>query len=272
MFWRLDIEYDGTPFKGWARQEGTPTIQGLIERALEVSLRTEPIRLKVAGRTDAGVHALGQVASFEYDGEMPGTIIRSLNGLTPVEIAIRAVTPAEHGFDARRDAVSRTYCYRLLTRRPGSPFAPRRAWWLTREIDREALDLCAEAVCGQHDFTAFTPTDTYHTRFERIIHSADWIDEPGLTDPVTGSVSETDTLQFWITGDTFMRSMVRILVGTMVEVADGTRSMAAFRDLLEGGERPSAGVTAPAEGLYFVRVDYPEPPPLFLGSADTADQ
>lgn len=272
MFWRLDIEYDGTPFKGWAKQEGTPTIQGLIERALEVALRTGPIRLKVAGRTDAGVHALGQVASFEYDGEMPETIIRSLNGMTPVEIAIRAVTPVEHGFDARRDAVSRTYCYRLLTRRPGSPFAPRRAWWLTRAIDRGALDLCAEAVRGQHDFTAFTPTDTYHTRFERIIHSAEWIEEPGPADPATGSVTRSDTLQLWITGDTFMRSMVRILVGTMVEVADGSRSIDEFRDLLNGGERPSAGVTAPPEGLYLVRVDYPEPPPLFLGGADTADQ
>ncbi|MFA9400931.1 MAG: hypothetical protein ACERKT_07465, partial [Acidobacteriota bacterium] len=133
-------------------------------------------------------------------------------------------------------------------------------------------DLCAEAVRGQHDFTAFTPTDTYHTRFERIIHSAEWIEEPGPADPATGSVTRSDTLQLWITGDTFMRSMVRILVGTMVEVADGSRSIDEFRDLLNGGERPSAGVTAPPEGLYLVRVDYPEPPPLFLGGADTADQ
>ena len=261
---RLDIEYDGTPFSGWARQEGSVTIQGLIERALEVALRQEPIELTVAGRTDAGVHAYGQVASFEFDGEMPPTIIRSLNGLTPEAIAIRAVSQVEAGFDARRDAVSRTYCYRLLNRKPGTPFAPGRAWWVSRYLDHQALRDCATAITGKHNFTAFTPTDTYHTRFERVIHSAEWIPEPGLLDPATGQVLRNDMLQFWVTGDNFMRSMVRVLVGTMVEVADGSRSMENFHGLLEGAERPAAGVTAPAEGLYFVRVDYPEPPPQRL--------
>ncbi len=229
------------------------TVQARLERALQIALRTDrSIELTVAGRTDSGVHALGQVASFEFDGEMPEMIVRSLNGLTPPQIAVRAVTPVS-GFDARRDAVSRTYCYRVLTRRPGSPFAANRAWWVSRAIEREALDCCAAALVGQHDFTAFTPTETYHKRFERIIHSAEWREEEGFLGG--------DILQFRVTGDSFMRNMVRILVGTMIEVADGSRSLANFESLLKGAQRPDAGITAPPQGLYFVSVDYPDPPP-----------
>jgi tRNA pseudouridine38-40 synthase len=255
--WRLDIEYDGSAFRGWAKQDGgVDTVQARLEKALEVALRTSsPIELTVAGRTDAGVHALGQVASFRFEGEMPPMIVRSLNGLTPRGIAVRAVTPVAD-FDARRDAVSRTYCYRVLARRPDSPFAVDRAWWVSRPIDRGLLDACAEALVGRHDFTAFTPTETYHKRFERIIHAAEWIDEGGLRDPATGNIAGGDTLQFWITGDSFMRNMVRILVGTMLEVADGSRGLENFRELLTGAERPDAGVTAPPQGLFFIRVDY----------------
>jgi len=261
VIWRLDIEYDGTPFRGWARQEGEPTVQAEVERALAIALRVDSVETVVAGRTDAGVHALGQVASFRFDGSIPDTIVRSLNGLTSREIAIRSVTAAADDFDARRSARSRTYCYRLLLRRPDSPFAHGRAWWLSREIDRGLLDRCAAAILGEHDFTAFTPTDTYHSRFRRQIRSARWVPERALDDPgeqaapCTGTGPE-DFLQFWVTGDSFMRSMVRILVGTMIDVADGSRSIEDFHRLLEGAERPEAGMTAPAQGLFLVSVGY----------------
>jgi len=257
--YRLDIEYDGTPFRGWARQEGTETVQAHLERALEVALRHRPIGLTVAGRTDAGVHALGQVASFDFPGGLPDDILRSLNGLTPRAISVRAINRATDSFDARRDAVARTYVYRVLTRRPDSPFSAGRAWWVSRPINRERLDRCAGLLPGRHDFTAFTPTETYHTRFERVIESAAWRCEDGPLDPATGKRLETGVLEFWVTGDSFMHNMVRILVGTMIEVGDGSRTPAGFARLLEGGERPAAGVTAPAHGLYLVSVRYPGP-------------
>ena len=261
MIWRLDIEYSGTPFRGWASQDGEPTVQAEVERALAIALRTDAVETTVAGRTDAGVHALGQVASFRFDGPIPDTIVRSLNGLTSPEIAIRSVRPAADDFDARRSARSRTYCYRVLLRRPDSPFAHGRAWWISRGIDRGLLERCAEAIVGEHDFTAFTPTDTYHTRFRRQIRSARWVPERAMADPGEGPGAPTGTgpedfLQFWVTGDSFMRSMVRILVGTMIDVADGSRSIEDFHRLLEGAERPGAGMTAPAQGLFLVSVGY----------------
>lgn len=256
--YRLDIEYDGTPFRGWARQEGVETVQAHLERALETALRHRPVELTVAGRTDAGVHALGQVASFEFGGPLPEGIVRSLNGLTPRAISVRGLTRARSDFDARRDALARTYLYRVLTRRPDSPFSAGRAWWVSRPVDRSRLDECAALLPGSHDFTAFTPTETYHTRFERIIHSAVWRAEDGPFDPATGKRWQSDVLEFWVTGDSFMRNMVRILVGTMIEVADGTRPVDDFARLLDGAGRPDAGVTAPPEGLYLIGVEYPD--------------
>ena len=233
---RLLLEYDGTDFAGWATQPGLRTVQETVEAAVATVLRTD-VTLAVAGRTDRGVHARGQVAS--HDGE-PAPL-RNLNALLPPDVSVLASEGAPDGFDARRDARSRTYRYRVHTRSAPSPFERGRALWWPRPIDREALDGCAAALVGTHDFTAFTPTETDHVRFERDVFRAEWVDEPG------------DVLAFWIEADTFMRHMVRILVGTMLE---GFQP-AHFAALLEGRPRSDAGATAPAHGLYLESVAYP---------------
>ncbi|HWY90646.1 MAG TPA: tRNA pseudouridine(38-40) synthase TruA, partial [Solirubrobacteraceae bacterium] len=169
---------------------------------------------------------------------------RRLNSLLPEDVSVLAADPAPSGWDARRAATSRTYCYRLLTRRSRSALERRYALWWPRPLDRDALDECAQALLGAHDFTAFTPTETDHVRFERTVLSAHW--------RVNG-----DMLELWIEADTFMRHMVRILVGTMLEVASGQRTLAQFRRLLEGAPRVEAGPTALPHGLALASVAYP---------------
>jgi tRNA pseudouridine38-40 synthase len=236
---RLTIEYDGSRFAGWARQPGLRTIQGVLEEALTALRGGARVDLAVAGRTDRGVHAWGQVASY------PGEPVRveGLNAVLPHDVAVLACEPAPDGFDARRDARSRSYCYRVLARRTPSAFETRRALHWPHRIDREALAACAAALTGTHDFTAFTPTETDHVRFERDVLSAQWRERG-------------DTLEFWITADAFMRHMNRVLVGTMLQVAGGRRSVESFAALLEGRPRAEAGPTAPPHGLYFAAVGY----------------
>jgi tRNA pseudouridine38-40 synthase len=241
---RLDIEYDGSNFRGWARQPRLRTVQGELEAALETVLR-EPIELTVAGRTDTGVHALGQVASFETRADVAEDLMRRLNGLAPDDVAVTAAALVADGFDARRDADSRSYCYRLLARSAPSPFEQGRALWWPHRIDRDALDACAAALPGTHDFTAFTPTQTDHVHFDRNVLAASW-------------TQEADILAFRITADAFMRNMVRVLVGTQLEVAGGRRSAASFISLLDGAPRTEAGDTAPPHGLYLESVSYEE--------------
>jgi len=236
---RLTLEYDGTAFAGWARQPGLRTVQGVVEAALARLRGDRPIDLTVAGRTDRGVHAWGQVASYP---DAPVTA-DGLNALLPADVAVLACEAAPDGFDARRDATSRTYCYRVLARRAPSAFEHGRALHWPHRVDRDALRGCAAALAGTHDFTAFTPTETDHVRFSRDVLRAEWRENG-------------DVLEFWIEADAFMRHMNRVLVGTMLEVAGGRRSVAAFGELLEGRARAAAGPTAPPHGLYFAAVGY----------------
>ncbi len=254
---KLTLEYDGRAFVGWARQPGRRTVQEELERALAVVLRRDAVPLTVAGRTDAGVHALAQVASYEGAPVQP----HKVNALLPDDVAVLASEAVAPGFSARHDATSRAYCYRVLARRQRSVFERGRALWWPHPFDRDALDACAAALVGTHDFTAFTPTETDHVRFERDVRLAAWSEEGagrarGLGDGVFGGASRGDVVTFWIEADAFMRNMIRALVGTMLEVAGGRRSVEAFVALLGGAPRARAGKTAPPHGLYLAGVGY----------------
>jgi tRNA pseudouridine38-40 synthase len=237
---RLDIEYDGSAFSGWAIQPERRTVQGELERVLAVVLRRDSVPLTVAGRTDAGVHAWGQVASYEGEAAPLG----SLNALLPPDVTVTRSQTVADGFDARHECTSRAYCYRVLARPARPALARSRALHWNYPVDFERLRECASLLPGTHDFTAFTPTDTYHVRFDRDVRTAYW------------RVREHGLLEFWIEADAFMRHMNRTLVGTMLDVARGRFSVGEFEQLLQGRPRAAAGVTAAAGGLYLVGAGY----------------
>lgn len=207
-----------------------------VVKALEIVLR-QPVKLTVAGRTDRGVHALGQVVS--YEGPLPR--LRSVNALLPDEVSIYEAVEVPAGFSARYDAQARRYVYRVFTRSAPDPFERGRSLWWPYPLDEAVLHACAAALVGTHDFTAFTPTETAHQRFERTVFSARW-------------ERRGDVLEFHIEAMSFMRNMNRILVGTMLEAAQGHRD--GFAKLLEGAPRSAAGRTAPPHGLYLAGVRY----------------
>lgn len=244
MVSKLTLQYDGAEFAGWASQPDLRTVQSELEQALQTVLGEqghdgEPLTVTVAGRTDRGVHAWGQVVSYRHEAVDP----LRLNSLLPRDMAVLACEPVGLAFDARRDATSRTYCYRVLARRTRDVFERGRALWWPRALERSLLEQCAELLPGVHDFTAFTPTETEHTRFERNVLSAEWR-------------ASGDVLELWIEADSFLRHMNRVLVGTMLEVAAGRRELAQFAELLEGRPRAQAGPTAPAHGLVLASVRY----------------
>ena len=233
----LTLEYDGTPFRGWAAQPGLPTVEAALRQALAETFESVD-NLAVAGRTDTGVHALGQVASVDVEAGPPaGRAAAALNPRLPDEISVLSAVEAPPGFHARHSARSRSYRYRLFTRKTPSPFELRRSWWVPRPLDEDALVASAAALRGAHDFRAFTPTQTQHDVFVRAVERAEWI-------------RRGDRLDFEITAESYLRHMVRSLVGTMVEAPE------TIPDLLGGSTRSKAGVTAPPWGLYLVSVVY----------------
>jgi tRNA pseudouridine38-40 synthase len=237
------VEYDGEEFSGWAVQPGRRTVEGTLAQALGTVLR-QPVTLSVAGRTDAGVHASGQVVSFVAETALdPALLAYKTTAVLPKDLALRRCAAVAFGFDARRDARTRTYEYRIVNDPVRSPLRRRHAVYVARDLDTGLLEKASALVLGTHDFRAFTPSKTYHVRFERVVTHSGWR-------------SDDDLLTYRITADSFLYGMVRTLVGTMLEVAGGAREMASFRRLLRGGARSEAGSAVASRGLTLVGVDY----------------
>jgi tRNA pseudouridine38-40 synthase len=235
---KLTLEYEGTAFRGWAVQPGLRTVEGEIQAAL-TQVYPGWRGLAVAGRTDTGVHALGQVASVDVEGGPPAErAAEALNAVLAKDVAVVASEDAERDFHARHSARSRSYRYRIFRRRIQSPLEARRSWWYPKPIDEAALADSAELLLGKHDFRAFTPTTTQHDVLRRTVLEARWLERG-------------EVLEFEITADSFLRRMVRTMVGTMLELPPER-----IAELLEGQDRTNAGTTAPPWGLYLEQVQY----------------
>jgi tRNA pseudouridine38-40 synthase len=243
---RLLLEYDGTRYHGWQRQADVLTIQEVLETAV-ARLTQTPAAIIGSGRTDAGVHARGQVANFRTTSAIPlRAFHQGLNSLLPKDIAVLGASEAPPEFHARKSARAKTYEFRILTRPNRSPLHHHYAWWLALRLDLTAMAGAAAFLPGEHDFTAFRASGSDNINPVRRVLAASWREEPG------------GWLSFTITATGFLRGMVRSLVGTMVEVGRGKVPPTILAELLTSGARHLAGPTAPPQGLYLVEVFYGE--------------
>ncbi|MBU4232053.1 MAG: tRNA pseudouridine(38-40) synthase TruA [Proteobacteria bacterium] len=241
---RLLLEYDGTRYHGWQRQLEAATIQGVLEAAV-ARLTQAPVAIIGSGRTDAGVHARGQVANFRTSSAIPlQAFHQGLNSLLPKDIAVLEALEAPPEFHARKSARAKTYVYRILNRPNRSPLARHYAWWLALPLDLAAMAGAAAFLPGEHDFTAFRASGSDNLNPVRRVLAATWRDEPG------------GWLSFTITATGFLRGMVRSLVGTLAEVGQGKAPPTKLAELLTSGARHLAGPTAPPQGLYLAEVFY----------------
>ena len=240
------VEYDGTDFAGWAAQPERRTVEGVLSEALSTVLRQQ-VKMSVAGRTDAGVHASGQVVSFEAETDLrPSLISYKTTAVLPKDVALRRCVAVRDEFDARRDARSRTYEYSIVNDETRSPLQRHHAGYTPQRLNLDLLQEAARLVEGTHDFRAFTPQKSYHVRFERVVTRSRWS-------------RHDDLLRYRITADSFLYGMVRTLVGTMLEVAGAKRDLGEFGQLLSGGERSEAGPAVTSRGLTLVGVGYDHP-------------
>jgi tRNA pseudouridine38-40 synthase len=238
------LEYLGTDYAGWQVQPNAPTVQAQLEKALTVATGRE-VRVEGAGRTDAGVHASGQVAAFDLaDGSDLYRLRGALNGLTPTDISILALDEVDGDFDPRRHALRRSYRYTLVCGRPPSPLLGDRSWYVPVVIKEEQLNELAALMLGRHDFSAFRASNCESPNTEREVYKSRWCSR------------EEGVVVYEVTANAFLKQMVRVMVGTMVDVCLGRLSRDCLAVLLSGGSRTEAGRTAPARGLVLVGVEY----------------
>jgi tRNA pseudouridine38-40 synthase len=272
---KVTLSYDGTDFSGFQRQANARSVQADLESAL-AAIEGKHVTVAGAGRTDAGVHALGQVASFRLSSAITeGDLFRALNAKLPEDVRVLSAEVAAPGFNARFSARSKTYRYRISNTRVMSPFQRRFAWHISRNLDLAVMSEAARALLGEHDFSCFQaapsrsertastarrlrgrePAETTNERTTtRTVTRSDWAEEP-----LAGGGR---LLVYEVAGTGFLKYMVRAVVGTLVEVGDGRRTPASLRDLLDSRDRSAAGPTAPPTGLYLVRVDYDAAAPV----------